>query len=182
MISRSIIKYSFLLLTGGTMIVAHGNDLITFGKNCLIQEAQLNKAQLRLDQLAQNKNLNRIKANQAQESLEYYQDKQADLEVSMADCAATTPNSAYCHQIRRQYNELTQLIHNRQNTTEIFLNPDKSDFALDINQANFNIKHENFLALCRDSDTHYALIQNPEAYSAVCLVGNNKDSITCSLF
>ncbi|MEO9273803.1 hypothetical protein ABFY09_03005 [Marinomonas sp. 5E14-1] len=182
MTSHLTIKYSFLIISCFAMSLAHGNNLIHFGNQCLVQEAQLNKAKLRLDQLAQTKNLNRIKANQAQENLGYYQDKKAHLEMAITECAETTPNSAYCHQTRRQYNELNRLIKEQDNTTDIALNRDKSNLTYEINQANFHTRQANFLALCRDSDTHYAFIQNSEAYSAVCLKGENKETITCSLF
>ncbi|MFT2096943.1 hypothetical protein ACMUMQ_01185 [Marinomonas sp. 2405UD66-6] len=182
MTSRLTIQYSFLIISCFIMNLAHGNDLIHFGNQCLAQEAQLNKAKLRLDQLAQTKNLNRIKANQAQENLDYYQNKKARLETAITECAETTPNSAYCHQTRRQYNELNRLIEEQENTADFALNRDESNLTYEINQANFHTKQANFLALCRDSDTHYAFIQNAEAYSAVCLTGENKETITCSLF
>lgn len=182
MTTRFIVKYSILPLCYCVMSLAQGEDLIAYGHQCLAQEAQLNSAKLRLEQQTQMQSLNRIKVNQAQESLGYYQNKKADLETSMNECAETTPNSAYCHHIRRQYSELDRLITDQQNALNLTLSDDESPSLQEINQANFHIKQANFLALCRDSDMHYAFIQNVKAYSTVCLDGNNKNTLTCSLF
>lgn len=182
MTAHFIVKYSILSLSCCVISLAQGEDLIAYGRQCLAQEAQLNSAKLRLEQQTQMQRLNRTKANQAQESLDYYQNKKARLETSMNECAETTPNSAYCHQIRRQYSELERIITDQQSALNLTLSEDELPAIQEINQTNFHIKQANFLALCRNSDMHYAFIQNVKAYSTVCLDGNNKNTLTCSLF
>ena len=147
----------------------------------MAQEARLNKTKLRVDKLAQKKDIDRIKVSQEQENLEYYQGKLARLETSIADCAETTPNNAYCHRIRYERAEVNHLIQGKINNKS-FLDSDHSDDLYEVSRENFYAKKARFVAQCRNSDTHYAFIQNSEAYSAVCLTGNNKKSVTCTLF
>ena len=179
----SIIKSSILVLGCSFISLVHGNDLIAFGKGCLAKEEHLNKAKNRLDSQSLSAERTQIKTNQAINDLKRYKEEKEKLETSMTDCNETTPNSAYCHQVRRQYNDLIYRITRAEADAveDNFAGSDEySDF--EFTKANFYQQYENFIAFCRDSDTHYALIQNPTAYAEVCSSPEAKESITCSLF
>jgi len=181
--SISFIKFVIILLGYAVISLAHGSDLIAFGKACLVKEERLNKAKIHLDNLSRRSDLTEIKSNQAWRHVQGYKEKQDELEISMTECAETEPNSAYCHQIRQRYNELTYLMQKAKETAseERFDGSDsKTDY--EITRANFNQRHEAFLAQCRDSDAHYALLQDPNAYVAVCSSDAERQSVTCSLF
>lgn len=177
------IKYSVLLLMCSFANLAHGNDLIAFGKECLVKEERLGKAQNRLDALSLRSERTQRKNSQATHYLDRYQMQKEQLETSMTECAETTPNSAYCHQVRQRYNELTYLIQREKaDSIENDFGGNDATINYEITRNNFNQRHDDFLALCRDSDMHYALIQNPAAYAEVCSTQQAKESITCSLF
>jgi hypothetical protein len=178
----SIIKSSALLLGCLTISVAYGSNLVAFGEDCLAKETRLNKAKIRLEQLSSNEEIKRIKANQSKDGLEYYQNKLAEIDATLIECAETTPNSAYCHQSRRKYNELTHIIQAKLDAVEARSNSIDSNSRYEINKINFSEKHAEFIALCRDSDTHYAIIQDSSAYMVVCQNKENKHTVTCSLF
>ncbi|RNF53059.1 hypothetical protein EBI00_02875 [Marinomonas hwangdonensis] len=180
---HSTIKYSVLALGCTFINLVHGNDLIAFGKECLLQEERLQTAKNRLDALSLQSELIQRKNGPSENYLERYQTEQADLEINMTECAETTPNSAYCHQIRRRYNELTYLIQQVKTegmTDEYNLNDATMNY--EITRANFNQRYDDFLTSCRNSDAHYALIQSPIAYKEVCSSPVTKKTVTCSLF
>lgn len=177
-----------LTLGIGLMGVTHANpaqssDLIAFGKACLEREARLNDAKNRLDGLSLGAQQAQIQADQSRESIDAYLAEKATLEKAMTECATTTPNSAYCHRVRHRYNVLSQLTED----AKINAIPDDSvwdDRSTDyeITRNNYQQEYEAFVALCRNSDAHYALIQSPTAYAEVCLTNRAKASLTCSLF
>jgi hypothetical protein len=181
--SISIIKSSILILGCAFISLVHGNDLIAFGKDCLVKEQRLNKAKNRLEALSLRSERTQRKNSQSLNYLDRYQAELAELEAEVADCAETEPNSTYCHQVRHRYNELTYLI---QRVKTEAMNNDFGDNDTTINyeitRNNFNRRYDDFLALCRDSNAHYSLIQNPTAYAEVCSNQSAKESITCSLF
>lgn len=177
-----------LTLGIGLMGVTHANlaqssDLIAFGKACLERETRLNDAKNRLDVLSFGVQQAQIQANQSKESINAYLAEKATLDTAMTECAATTPNSADCHRVRHRYNVLSQLIED----AKINAIPDDSvwdDPSTDyeITRNNYQQEYEAFVALCRNSDAHYALIQSPTAYAAVCSTSEEKASLTCALF
>jgi hypothetical protein len=179
----STIKYSILLLACSFISLVHGSNLIAFGKECLVKEDRLGKAQNRLDALSLQSERTQRQNSQSINYLDRYQAEKEQLETSMTDCAETTPNSAYCHQIRLRYNELIYLIQ-RVKTESIDNDFGGNDATInyEITRNNFNQRYDDFLALCRDSNVHYELIQSPTAYSEVCSSQKAKESITCSLF
>jgi|TARA_R110001632_G_scaffold1368_5_gene5601 chromosome segregation ATPase len=181
--SIPIIKFGLILLGFMSVNLANANDLITFGKACLVKEERLNQAKIKLDTLSRRSDQTQTKTNQAWLSLKQYQQEKGELETSMTECAETAPNSAYCHQIRRRYNELTYRINRKEvEASEERFDGDDSKVDYEITRANFNQRHEAFLAQCRDSDDHYALLQNSDAYAAVCSDDEAKQSVTCALF
>ncbi|RBP85796.1 hypothetical protein EBI01_01775 [Marinomonas rhizomae] len=181
--SISTTKSSIFILGCTFISLVHGNDLIAFGKSCLVKEELLKKAETRLEELSLRSERTHRKNSQAINYLERYQTELADLETEMTECINTTPNSAYCHQVRRRYNELTYLIQ-RVKTEAIDNNFGDNDASInyEITRANFNQHYDDFLALCRDSNTHYSLVRNPTAYAEVCSNPTAKESITCTLF
>ncbi|NLQ17912.1 hypothetical protein HGG82_09760 [Marinomonas sp. M1K-6] len=177
------IKSTIILVGCAFISLAHSNDLIAFGKACLVKEARLNKAKSRLDILSLREQSSHAQSNQALNYLQHYRAEKATLETAMTDCAETTPNSAYCHQIRHRYNELNYLIQRaKADKVEEDLAGNDSHIDYEITRANFHQRYEAFVAYCRNSDAHYALIQNPTAYAAVCSSEDAKPTITCSLF
>lgn len=178
-----MIRYVFLLFVSSTISLTYANDLITYGKACLVKENRLNQAKIKLDNLSRRTNDAQIESNQAWQTIKHYQTAKAQLETSMTECTQTTPNSAYCHQVRLRYNELTYRIENaKADAPEGLYHPDGSSNDVEITKANFKQRHDTFIALCRDSDTHYALLQDPNAYAAVCSSDAARQSVTCSLF
>lgn len=179
----STIKYGVLLLGCSFVSLVHSSDLIAFGKECLAKEERLNKAKNRLEVLSLQSERTQRKNSQSTNYLDRYQTEKAQLETSMIECAETTPNSAYCHQVRHKYNELTYLIQ-RVKAEAMDNNFGGYDATInyEITRNNFNQRYDDFLALCRDSNMHYALIQNPTAYTEVCSTPEAKESITCTLF
>jgi hypothetical protein len=180
---RSALQSGIFLIGLTAISLAHGSDLIAFGKACLAKEERLNKAKSRLDILSIKEQSTQAQSNQAQNYLQYYQAEKAKLETAMTDCAETTPNSAYCHQIRHRYNELSYLIQKiKTETIEENIDGDDSHMDYEITRADFHQHYEAFVASCQNSDAHYALIQSPTAYAAVCSSEDAKQTITCSLF
>ena len=179
----SLIKTGIVLFSCTAIAIAHGNELINFGKECLVKEERLDEVKSRLDALSLQTERTQRKNSQAINYLERYQMEKEELETSMTDCAETTPNSAYCHQIRQRYNELTYLIQ-RVEVESIENDFGGNDVTInyEITRNNFNQRYDDFIALCRDSNIHYALIQNPTAYAEVCSTPKAKESITCSFF
>ena len=179
--SISIKKPCTVLISFLIANLADANDLIAFGSHCLSVEDSLNKAESRLAQRARIQELKNLENGQTKDHLTHYFAEQSQLSKVIAECAATTPNSAYCHSARHQYNEISQYI---QEETNDFNDDDHQESELNhaIAQHNFEERRADFYAQCRDSDTHYAFIQNMEAYNAVCSLGNNKQTVTCSLF
>lgn len=179
----SIIKSSILVLGFSFISLVHGNDLIAFGKECLVKEERLNKTKMKLDIASLRSEQGQVKSNQTVDNLKRYKEEKEKLETSMTDCNETTPNSAYCHQVRRQYNELNYRI-SRAEADAV-----KNDFGgnetitdFEYEKAVFQQEYENFIAMCRDSNAHYALIQSIKAYGEVCSDEAAKKSITCSFF
>lgn len=180
--SASIIKYSVLLLAGSYLSMAHSNELITFGKACLEKEETLAKAEARLEKKSIRSEQSQRKTRTSIGRLQQLKEQKAQLETSMSDCEST-PNSAYCHQIRHRYNELTYQIHIAEaDSVEDGRYGDDPVTEFEFSQQQFNQRYDNFIAQCRDSNAHYAMIQDPEAYAAVCSTVSAKQSITCSLF
>lgn len=178
-----IMKFGFILFAFMSVNLANANDLMTFGKACLVKEERLNQAKIKLDALSRRSDQTQTKTNQAWLSLKQYQQERDELEISMTECSQTAPNTAYCHQVRRRYNELTYRINRKEaEASEERFDGDDSKADYEITRANFNQRHEAFLAQCRDSDDHYALLQNPDAYAAVCSDDEAKKSVTCALF
>lgn len=180
---RPVLRVSIVLIGLTTISLAHSSDLIAFGKECLAKEERLKTAKDELDALSLSANRTQGQTHHARNDIDLYQEEKAELEAIIADCAATNPNSAYCHQIRYQYNEISYLIQRAKVDALEEGRDDNSAFIdLELTKADFNQQHEAFIAYCRNSDAHYALLQNPTAYAAVCSNENAKRSITCSLF
>jgi len=179
---NSIVTSSIFVLGCSAINLAHSSsDLISFGQHCLIMENRLDNAKAKLDKLSRQADRTNAQTNKAQGNLRRYEAARAELDTSMAECSETTPNSQYCHQIRHQYNELTYRIQDlKENAIEEQFKDESSILKAEITKNNFNKRYDAFIASCRDSDAHYALIQDPEAYSAVCT--DAKQSITCTLF
>lgn len=179
----SLIKTGIVLFSFTVIGMAHSNDLITFGKQCLAKEEGLNNAKKRLDGLSLKSDRDHRKNSKSYDYLDRYLAEKAQLESAMNECAETTPNSAYCHQVRQRYNELDYLIQQvKADTVENRFGTNDATIQFEITRNNFNQRYDDFLALCRDSDTHYALIQDARAYAEVCSTPEAKKSITCSLF
>lgn len=171
-------------LMGGTNVsLAQSSDLIAFGIACLVKEERLKETKNRLDGLSLGEQQTQIQFNLLRESIDVYLVEKTTLETSITECADTTPNSAYCHRIRHRYNVLNQLIEEaRANTPP--QNPLWDDPIADyeVTPGQYNQQYQAFVALCRNSDAHYALIQDPAAYTEVCTTSEAKASLTCSLF
>ncbi|NVK75443.1 hypothetical protein C0J08_07930 [Marinomonas sp. CT5] len=179
----SLIKTGIILFSFSVMGTAHSNELINFGKSCLKKEERLNQTRIKLNLASIRAEQGQIKNNQAVDDLKRYKAEKEKLETSMTECNETTPNSAYCHQIRRQYNALNYRITRAEaDALDKDIAPDESIIDFEYEKAVFKQEYENFLALCRDSNAHYAFIQSPNAYSAVCSNDAAKNSITCSFF
>ena len=178
---KSIVTSSIFVLACSGISLAYGNDLITFGQHCLAMEDRLNTAKIKLGRLSNQADRTNAQANKAQNNLRRYEEARAELDTSMKECAQTEPNSHYCHQIRHQYNELTYRIQDlKESAIKEQFKDESSILKAEITKDNLYRRYDDFIASCRDSDTHYALIQDPEAYSAVCT--DAKQSITCTLF
>ncbi len=181
--SRLLITVGIGLIVGTHANLAQSSDLIAFGKACLVKEARLNDAKNRLDVLSLGVQQAQIQANQSKESIDAYLAEKATLDTAMTECAATTPNSAYCHRIRHRYNILSQLIEDAKiNAIPEDSTWDDPSTDYEITRNNYQQEYAAFVALCRNSDAHYALIQNPTAYAEVCLTSTAKVSLTCALF
>ncbi|MBR7889594.1 hypothetical protein J9B83_11635 [Marinomonas sp. A79] len=186
-------KYAFarviycllVLLAFSLTAVAHGNEsLIAFGKACLAKEAQLQRTQARITDRAVSNEFNRRDtfSSAPDTDLKQNQREKETLQATLEECAANTPNSAFCHQARQRNNELTYLI-DKAKTASIKEHEEQEDSTNEENiRRKFDENYARFIAQCRDSDAHYALIQNPTAYQAVCSEEGNKQSITCSFF
>mgnify|MGYP005991577881 CR=1 FL=1 len=182
--SMPIIKSGFLILSLTlTSSLTYSNSLVEFGKKCLIKEGRLNKAHNRLEALSLRAERKQKRSNRSLDRLDRYQAEKELLEIDMAECSETTPNSAFCHQVRLRYHEITYLIQSAK--TESIENDWGGDDIItdyEITKDNFNRRYDDFLALCRDSNAHYSLIQNPDAYAEVCSSEPAKQSVTCTLF
>ncbi|WP_137170052.1 hypothetical protein [Marinomonas sp. FW-1] len=178
-IKSSLLTLSLAMVSG----LSHSSDLVEFGKKCLVKEDRLNKAKNRLEALSLRAEQNHRGKNRSQDQLDRYQAEKELLEIDMTECNETTPNSAFCHQVRLRYNEITYLIQSTK-TENVGSNWGGNDAIIDyeITKDNFNHQYEEFLALCRDSNAHYTLIQTPEAYAKVCSSEAAKQSVTCTLF
>lgn len=162
-------------------IQAQAIDLLTFGRACLSQEKELNtKHQAvesdelkRLDELMRYHN-DRVPGSRYDEGL-------SELKQTLDYCSDTDPNSGYCHRVRMRYNEIK---YNADKAKEEDFG-DWSDSALLDMDPRFDREalqydYERFEALCRDSDAHYELLNDPDAYQAVCGSASAKQTQTCS--
>jgi hypothetical protein len=180
---RQLVQFGIFLTGLTTLSLAHSSDLIAFGKECLAKEERLKAAKDELDALSLSTHRTQGQTHHARNDVDLYQEEKAELEAIIADCAATDPNSAYCHQIRYQYNEINYLIQRaKEESIKEIEDVDHAYIEYDLVRIDFNEQHEAFIAYCRNSDAHYALLQSPTAYAAVCSNENAKRSITCSLF
>lgn len=163
--------------------IAQGNDsLIAFGRACLATETQLAQTQTRLTDRTTNNKFNRSSKTSPNSDVNRLEQEKDQLKVDLEKCAATQPNSAFCHQARQRDNELTYLIDKAK--TASIREPDTQDASTDDDDLRhqFDEDYARFIAQCRDSNAHYALIQNPTAYQAICSEEKTKQSITCSFF
>ena len=180
---RPVLRVGIVLIGLTTISLAHSSDLIAFGKACLVKEEHLNQAKDRLDALSLNTQRTQRQSNQILNDVSRYEEEKTELEIAITECAETLPNSAYCHQIRHRYNELNYLIQQaRVDSIEENREDNDAFIDFDLTRADFNQQYEAFVAYCRNSDAHYALIQSPAAYAAVCSSEDAKQTITCSLF
>ncbi|TYL48338.1 hypothetical protein [Marinomonas sp. IMCC 4694] len=183
---RTLINIGIIVMSLQAIPLVYGDNLVAFGTACLAKEALLKEAENRLNDRT-TIDADDSTAKGTRDALVGYETEQNQLNEAITQCLETTPNSAYCHQVRRRQNELAYLIEKSKATT---LNSrlanalDKPDvFAQnDITQEQVKQQHERFIALCRDSDTHYSLIQNSDAYREVCHSEQAKHTITCSFF
>ncbi|MEO9655391.1 hypothetical protein [Marinomonas sp.] len=164
---------------------ANAMDLIAFGNACLVKEAQLTATKETLDALTSETRQKRSQSNAQSGQLDSVIVELTDLQDVMDECQEVDRNSSYCHQIRIRYNRLVDLetdlrLQLTQQDSAIF----DDDLAMEktLNTAKYESQHANFIARCRDSDTHYQLLNDPNAYESVCLKPDAKQSITCSLF
>ncbi|RCX00515.1 hypothetical protein [Marinomonas foliarum] len=182
--SMPIIKSSLLILSlAMASNLTYSSSLVEFGKKCLVKEDRLNKAQNRLEALSLRAERKQRRSNRSIDRLDRYQAEKELLEIDMAECSETTPNSAFCHQVRLRFHEIAYLIQSAK-TDSVGSGWGGNDAITDyeITKDNFNRRYDDFLALCRDSNAHYALIQTPEAYAEVCSSEAAKQSVTCTLF
>lgn len=170
------------LISMGTMPLADAENLVAFGKACLTKEAQLKQAESRLTEVT-TIDTDISVTRDTRDALVDYEAEQNQLDAAITQCLDTTPNSAYCHQVRRRQNELAYLIEKSKATTldNTLKHQDVSDQNA-ITQEKINQQRQHFMALCRDSDAHYSFIQSPTAYSEVCHSDQAKHTITCSFF
>ena len=180
---RVIIKSSVVL----TLLApyAHAMDLVAFGNACLAEEAQLKTTKDKLDTLNAETRQQATQNTGQSSQLDSVVTELADLQDVMDECQEVDRNSSYCHQIRIRYNRLVDLetdlrLQLAQQDSAVF----DEDLAIEkkLNTAKYESQHASFIARCRDSDTHYQLLNDPNAYESVCLKHNAKQSITCSLF
>ncbi|MDB4838064.1 hypothetical protein OAH87_06315 [Marinomonas sp.] len=156
-------------------------DLIQFGQDCLLKEVHLNNIKAQLRETEKQESSFQEQSARAIETTQQYQKELIQLEARNNECSNTTPNSVFCHQTRKRYSDIVTLL--QQTEAQ---NPRSSDalnsLSIFITQASFEKQQADFYAFCRDSDIHYKMINNSAAYQTVCLTGNNKTSVTCSLF
>ncbi|ETX11412.1 hypothetical protein MUS1_11325 [Marinomonas ushuaiensis DSM 15871] len=144
-------------------------------------EERLDNAKTKLNKLSRQADRTNAQTNKAQNNLRRYEAARAELGTSMTECSETKPNSHYCHQMRHKFNELTyQIQYLKKDALEEQFRDENSILQAEITKGNFDKRYAAFIASCRDSDAHYALIQDPEAYASVC--SNAKNSVTCTLF
>jgi len=154
-------------------------DLVDFGRSCLKQEQALNADRKAIEA----RELNRLAEEQRQNGIpeDEYTQALADLKKTLDDCTETEPNSGYCHQVRMQYNELQYRAEKAREDNFTELNSDTLANTDSLYERELFIqKKERFEDLCRDSDAHYALINNLHAYQTVCSSEKAKHSITCA--
>ncbi|GAB3482130.1 hypothetical protein [Marinomonas epiphytica] len=176
---RFIWIISFCGLSFSTYLQA---DLIHFGHQCLADERQLTK---QLQQLEEKEAVQRQKDLQLvnqQQDLNTINTEIEALEIDLEDCQQQG-NNAHCYQIRASISRLTALSQEleRDIQAEQSLAYDSTGTPLDeLTREKFNRTMQQFVSRCRESDQHYALLNSPEAYLAVCINQNAKQTITCT--
>ncbi|MCB5162236.1 hypothetical protein [Marinomonas algarum] len=187
---KSLLTSSFFLFATTNMINAHGKDLIAFGQACLLTEKHVQQAQQQLEQerLGTLRYQKDDTKQQTEQQIQTYQQEKEALSEAKKECAANAANSAYCHRVRSRDNEITYMISKldavsigtsvEQTLTDNLSN--QSDYAH--RKKIVDQEYARFIAQCRDSDTHYALLQDPTAYAEVCMKPNAQHTITCSFF
>ncbi|REG86575.1 hypothetical protein [Marinomonas pollencensis] len=159
-------------------------DLVTFGQACLKQESYLNTLKRNIDEADFARHTSKDLNQGARANLRSYNRQLNELEPELQACQKNAPNSRTCHDIRIRHNRLTELADRAEQRLDkqhdaLNLDPPQTLF---FRQQRYHDVYDQFIAMCRDSDVHYQLIQDPNAYQQVCGSGSNKASITCSLF
>ncbi len=166
-----------LAIMWSTHTFAH--PLIEFGKRCLIEEQQLNQAAMQVNQHQQNHQQAQQVSQGIKQQLQHYEAQQARLATSIEECQQASKNTPYCHNVRDQHQKLQQRI---QDTQQALIDEEEtvSLYSYELMRDDYEQKLARFQMRCRNSNQHYAFIQNPEAYSAVCHNETLKQTQTCS--
>lgn len=173
-----------LWVLSGMASQASAVDLIAFGKSCLTQETKLMTLKKRIDaaELTDTRSQN-IRFG-PRENLRAYQDELNELNSDLDDCQKIEPNSRYCHNIRIRYNRLVVLVDRSEDKLEE--RREKHDRIrpqrLYFEKQHYYEAYDKFIAVCRNSDTHYKLLQDGNAYRQVCSSARLKNTTTCALF
>jgi len=159
-------------------------DLVTFGQACLKQESYLNTLKQKIDEANFAKDTAKDLNQGAHANLQSYNRQLNELEKELNGCQKVSPNSRECHDVRIRYNRLTELADRAEERLDQQLENRQtlSPQNLFFRQQRYYDVYDQFVAMCRDSDVHYQLLQDPNAYQKVCGSARNKASITCSLF
>ncbi|MEL0637301.1 hypothetical protein V6259_11055 [Marinomonas sp. TI.3.20] len=166
----------------GAASQAHAMDLVAFGQNCLKQEGYLGTLKQQIDDAEFTENGSKYFYNGARKNLESYNRQINELASDLKDCQEVAPNSAYCHEIRIRYNRLIALTDraeekiDRRERKDNGIKPHKLFFK----KQHYDEVYAQFIAICRDSNTHYQLLQDSNAYSRVCSSSSLKKTTTCS--
>ncbi|AEF55188.1 hypothetical protein Mar181_2150 [Marinomonas posidonica IVIA-Po-181] len=158
---------------------AFGNPLIEFGKGCLIEEQHLNQIAIQANQRQQNLQQAQQASKTLKQQVNLYEERQNKLDTSIEECQQAEKNTPYCHNIRDQHQQLSQLI---RETNQALIDEEEtlSLYSYELIRDDYEQKRARFQMRCRSSNQHYAFIQNPEAYSAVCHSEMLKQTLTCT--
>jgi len=182
--TEKLVNTAFICWLAFVSSQVHAMDLVTFGKACLKQENYLNRLKQKIDEADFARDTSKGLNNGAKANLRAYNRQLGELESELVECQKINPNSVYCHEVRIHYNRLTELADRAEDRLESNLEKrdDHSPQNLFFRQQRYDNVYDQFVAMCRDSDAHYQLLQDPNAYQQVCATSRNKASITCSLF
>lgn len=157
-------------------------DLTAFGRACLKQEHQLDDLKQTIDDEDFVNGLSNKKQGSVLADLSSYHNELTRLEKSLRECQSTDPNGVYCHKIRIRYNRIVVLLDKAEDRYKDDQDSGYDKRKLYIKKQQYHDAYSQFLDTCRNSNTHYQFVRDPNAYHSVCSGNEAKTTQTCALF